>query len=147
MFTFLRICAASFLLFIANPSFAATRTEIILPDAEASTLPIAAGVATDSMVYVSGYLGFDPQSKKLGQGIEEQTQFALASIKEVLEAAGSSMEKVVKVTVFMTDLNQFKGMNSVYTQYFTKNFPARSTVKVAGLLFDAAIEIEVIAIK
>jgi 2-iminobutanoate/2-iminopropanoate deaminase len=79
-------------------------------------------------------------------GIKEQTQQVLENVKVVLEAGGSSLEKVVKATVFLKDLNDFSGMNEIYSQYFKPEFaPARSTIQVARIPKDSLVEIEVVA--
>ncbi len=108
--------------------------------------PYSQGIATDSMVYTSGQLGLTPDGK-LPETIEEQTRQSLENVKAVLEAAGSSMDKVVKTTVFLKDMNDFAVMNGIYAQYFKEPFPARSAVQVAKLPKDGKVEIEVVAVK
>lgn len=108
--------------------------------------PYSQGIATDSMIYTSGQLGLTPDGK-LPETIEEQTRQSLENVKAVLEAAGSSMDKVVKTTVFLKDMNDFAVMNGIYAQYFKEPFPARSAVQVAKLPKDGKVEIEVVAVK
>lgn len=108
--------------------------------------PYSQGIATDCMVYTSGQLGLTPDGK-LPEAIEEQTRQSLENVKAVLEAAGSSMDKVVKTTVFLKDMNDFAVMNGIYAQYFKEPFPARSAVQVAKLPKDGKVEIEVVAVK
>ncbi|MCI6259990.1 MAG: RidA family protein [Pyramidobacter porci] len=108
--------------------------------------PYSQGIATDCMVYTSGQLGLTPDGK-LPETIEEQTRQSLENVKAVLEAAGSSMDKVVKTTVFLKDMNDFAVMNGIYAQYFKEPFPARSAVQVARLPKDGKVEIEVVAVK
>jgi len=97
-------------------------------------------------IFAAGQLGLDPATGELAQGgIEAETRQSLTNLKHVLEAAGSSMENVVKTTVFLRDINDFAAMNGVYAQFFTANFPARSAVQVAALPKGAAVEIEVVA--
>lgn len=108
--------------------------------------PYSQGIATDCMVYTSGQLGLTPDGK-LPETIEEQTRQSLENVKAVLEAAGSSMDKVVKTTVFLKDMNDFAVMNGIYAQYFKESFPARSAVQVAKLPKDGKVEIEVVAVK
>ena len=108
--------------------------------------PYSQGIATDCMVYTSGQLGLTPDGK-LPETIEEQTRQSLENVKAVLEAAGSSMDKVVKTTVFLKDMNDFAVMNGIYAQYFKEPFPARSAVQVAKLPKDGKVEIEVVAAK
>jgi 2-iminobutanoate/2-iminopropanoate deaminase len=100
------------------------------------------------MVYTAGQTPIDPATGKLIEGtIEEQTHRVLQNIKSVLEAADSSLAKVVKTTVFLTSMSDFAAMNGIYAQYFNTDAPpARSTIQVAGLPLGAMIEIETVAI-
>ena len=99
------------------------------------------------LVFTAGQLGLDPQTGELATGgIEAETRQALTNIRNVLEAAGSSLDQVVKTTVFLRDMNDFARMNAVYGQFFTTDFPARSTVQVAALPKGGAVEIEVVAV-
>jgi len=109
--------------------------------------PYSAGVRVGKFVYTAGQLGIDPKTGDfvLG-GIEAETSQALKNLKAVLEAAGSSLDQVVKTTVFLKDMNDFGAMNQVYAQYFTENFPARSAVQVARLPKDGSVEIEAVAV-
>ncbi len=100
----------------------------------------------DSLIFTAGQLGLDPVKGELVEGgIEAETRQALTNIKHVLEAAGSSMECILKTTVFLRDMADFSRMNAVYAEFFTAAFPARSTVQVAALPKNGAVEIEVIA--
>jgi len=87
----------------------------------------------------------DPATGKLAEGIEEQTRRALENLKAVLEAAGSGMDQVLKVTVFLANMDDFAAMNDVYSSYFHEPFPARSAVEVARLPKGALVEIEAVA--
>jgi 2-iminobutanoate/2-iminopropanoate deaminase len=99
------------------------------------------------MVYTAGQLGLDPVTGEfVAGGVEEQTRQSLNNLKHVLESAGSSMEQVVKTTVFLKDMADFPKMNPVYAEFFAENPPARSTVAVAGLPKGGLVEIEVIAL-
>lgn len=99
-----------------------------------------------TFVFAAGQLGLDPATGELViGGVEAETRQALTNLKHVLEAAGSGMEQVVKTTVFLRDMDDFIKMNSVYAEFFTADFPARSTVQVAALPKNAAVEIELIA--
>jgi 2-iminobutanoate/2-iminopropanoate deaminase len=124
-----------------------TTKEIVRTErAPISKLPISQAVKAGGMVYCSGFLAVDPTTGKLVEGdIEVQTDRVFQSLKSVLEAAGSSLDKVVKTTVFLTDKKDFSGMNKVFGRYFPKDPPARSTVQ-AELMIDAKVEIELIAI-
>ncbi len=109
--------------------------------------PYSAGVRAGEFVYTAGQLGIDPASGAfVAGGIETETRQALTNLKAVLEAAGTSLENVVKTTVFLRDMNDFAAMNGVYAEFFTVNFPARSAVQVARLPKDAAVEIEAVAV-
>ncbi len=109
--------------------------------------PYSQAVRTDTMVYTAGQLGLDPVTGEfVAGGVEEQTRQSLNNLKHVLESAGSSMEQVVKTTVFLKDMADFPKMNPVYAEFFAENPPARSTVAVAGLPKGGLVEIEVIAL-
>ncbi|MBQ9422241.1 MAG: RidA family protein [Pyramidobacter sp.] len=108
--------------------------------------PYSQAIATDSMIYTSGQLGLTPEGA-LPETVEEQAEQSLKNIKAILEAAGSSMDKVVKTTVFLKDMNDFAVMNGIYAKFFAEPFPARSAVQVAKLPKDGKVEIEVVAVK
>jgi len=109
--------------------------------------PYSVAVSTGQMVFTAGQLGLDPATGELVEGgIQAQTRQALTNIKNVLEAAGSGLEYVVKTTVFLKDMGEFALMNAVYGEFFTQDFPARSAVQVAALPKDGAVEIETIAL-
>jgi 2-iminobutanoate/2-iminopropanoate deaminase len=104
-------------------------------------------VAANGLVFTSGQLALDPRTGQLVPGdARTQTKRIMENLKAVLTAAGSSMEKVVKATVFLRDLNDFGVMNEIYGEYFQENPPARSTVQVAKLPREAAVEIDLIAL-
>lgn len=110
--------------------------------------PYSAAIETDHFIFSSGQLGIDPQSGELvSGGIEEETHQAIRNLSEVLIAAGSGLDLVVKTTVFLKDINQFQLMNSIYAQYFNDKPPARSAFQVAALPKNACVEIEAIALK
>ena len=124
------------------------KKEIITSDkAPAALGPYSVAVKAGHFVYTAGQLGLDPETGEFAPGgIEAETNQALTNIKNVLEAAGTSLEKVVKTTVFLRDMNDFAAMNGIYGKFFTENFPARSAVQVARLPMDGAVEIEVVAL-
>lgn len=97
------------------------------------------------LIFVSGQLPLNPETGELAQGIEAQAHQSLKNVTAILKEAGSDLSKVLKVTIFMQDLANFKVVNEIYGNYFSENYPARSTVQVARLPMDADIEIEVIA--
>ncbi|XP_034098261.1 rutC family protein UK114 [Drosophila nasuta] len=109
--------------------------------------PYNQAVVADRTVYVSGCLGLDKATMQLVPGgATEQTEMALKNLQAVLKAADSDIDKVVKNTVFVKDLNDFAAVNEVYKRVFSKDFPARSCVQVAKLPMDALVEIECIAL-
>lgn len=101
-------------------------------------------IAVGNLVYTSGNLPIDPVSKAMPEDIKDQAKVALSNVKAVLEAAGSSMDKVVKTTVFLTDIKDFPAVNEVYATFFKKPFPARSCFAVAALPLGAKVEVEVV---
>jgi len=108
--------------------------------------PYSVATQFGGLVYTAGQLGMDPMSGDLvAGGIEAETRQALTNLKNVLEAAGSSLDHVLKTTVFLRDINDFSAMNGVYAEFFTQNFPARSAVQVAALPKGGAVEIEAVA--
>lgn len=109
--------------------------------------PYSVGVKTDCFIFTAGQAGIIPESGKIIEGgIEHETRQTLTNIKNILEAAGSSLQRVVKTTVFLRDMNEFGRMNAVYAEFFSENPPARSTVQVAALPMGVAVEIEAIAL-
>ena len=117
--------------------------------APAAIGPYAQAVAVGELVFSSGQIPLDPATGELVQGeIEAQTERVLANLAAVLAAAGSSLERVVKTTVYLTDLALFQRMNAVYARHLTGvPLPARSTVQVAALPRGAAVEIDVVALR
>jgi 2-iminobutanoate/2-iminopropanoate deaminase len=110
--------------------------------------PYSVGVIAGHMVYSSGQIGLDPTLQSLVEGgIEAETRQALENIKHVLEDSRSGLEKVVKTTVYLKDMNDFARMNGVYGEYFKENPPARTTISVVALPKGGAVEIEVVAIR
>ncbi len=101
--------------------------------------------ASGKMLFVSGQLPLDPATGQMPGSIEEQTRQCLTNIKNILEAAGLSLDNVVKTVIFMKDLSDFQKMNETYATFFQGTPPARSTVQAAALPKDAPIEIEAIA--
>ena len=109
--------------------------------------PYSQAIAVNGFVYTSGQLPLDPATGAFPEGIEAQTRQSLTNVKAILEAAGTNMNKVVKTTVFLKDMNDFAAMNGVYATFFAEgSCPARSAVEVARLPKDAMVEIEVIAL-
>jgi 2-iminobutanoate/2-iminopropanoate deaminase len=111
--------------------------------------PYSQAVEANGFIFSSGQLPVDPATGNFaGTTIEEQTRQSLRNVKAVLEAAGSSMDKVLKTTVFLSDMNNFAAMNGIYAEFFSEGaYPARSAVQVARLPKDALVEIEAVAVK
>jgi len=108
--------------------------------------PYSQAVKIGNMVYTSGQLGINPETGELPGDLTAQAHQVFKNLKAVLEAAGATMDHVVKTLVFLADMNDFVAVNSIYKEYFTDNYPARSAVEVARLPKDAKLEIEAIAI-
>lgn len=117
-------------------------------EAPAAIGPYSQGISAEGrMVFVSGQIPINPATGSIvGDDIELQARRSLTNLKAVLAEAGASMENVVKTTVFLADMNDFAAMNSVYSEFFPENPPARSAVQVARLPKDVKVEIEAIAI-
>lgn len=109
--------------------------------------PYSQGIIANGFVFCSGQIPLIPETAALIQGtIEDQTRRVLKNLSAVLDAAGSSLDHVVKATVFLQDMNDFASMNKVYAEFFKAPFPARAAVQVARLPRDVKVEIEAVAI-
>lgn len=114
--------------------------------APAAIGPYSQAIHVGNLVYTSGQIPIDPATGVFAEGgIKEQTRQSLTNVKAILEEAGLTMSNVVKTTVFMADMNDFANMNSVYAEFFSDPYPARSAVAVKTLPKGALVEIEVIA--
>ena len=114
--------------------------------APAAIGPYAQAVVVDGLVITSGQLPINPATGAFPEGIAEQTKQSLENVKAILAEAGIGMDRIVKTTVFLSDMNNFGAMNEVYATFFGEGgYPARSAVEVARLPKDALVEIEVIA--
>jgi len=121
---------------------------IVTENAPAAFGPFCQAMKAKGFIFTSGILPLNPSTgKKVKGGIEIETRQTLDNIKNILEAAGSSLNDVVKVTVYLTDMNDFKVVNEIYGQYFAKPYPARAAVEVSGLAKDAKVEIQATAIR
>ena len=114
--------------------------------APAAVGPYSQAIKTGNLVFTSGQLGLVPETGKLSAGVEAQTKQALANLAAVLAAAGSSMDEIVKTTIFLTDMADFAVVNGIYAEAFSATPPARSTVEVAGLPLGGLVEIESVAL-
>ena len=109
--------------------------------------PYSQAIKANGFVFVSGQIPLDPRTQQIVEGdVARQTERVLENLKGIVEAAGSSLDRAVKTTVFLKDLADFTAMNEVYGRYFSASPPARATVEVARLPRDARVEIELVAL-
>lgn len=121
---------------------------ISTPKAPSAIGPYSQAIQVGNLIYTSGQIPIDPATGQLVEGgIKEQTRQSLNNIQAILQEAGLTMASVVKTTVFMADMADFADMNSVYAEFFTEPYPARSAVAVKTLPKNALVEIEVVAEK
>lgn len=107
--------------------------------------PYSQAIVINNLIFCSGQIGIDPKNNQLVDGIENQTKQVLNNLKMILDESGSSIDKVIKTTIFLKDINQFQIVNKIYEDFFKDHKPARSTVEVSNLPKGALIEIELIA--
>ena len=123
-----------------------SRTVIATDGAPAAIGPYSQGVRVGNLVFTAGQIALDPATQQVvASGIAEQTTRVLENLKAILEEGGSGLDRVVKTTVFLKDMNDFAAMNEVYGRFFRSNPPARTTVQAARLPKDVLVEIELIA--
>ena len=123
------------------------RERIQTNNAPAAIGPYSQAIKANGFVFVSGQIPINPETGDfVSGGIAEQTEQVFKNLKAVLEASGSSLDQVVKTTVFLADMKEFSGMNEVYATFFSGPPPARATVAAAGLPRDAKVEIEAVAL-
>ena len=141
------LAVLSFVFTISGSAQSSVKRAVESSDAPKAIGPYSQAIVANGFVFAAGQVGFDQKAGALAEGgIEAQTEQALRNIEAVLKAARSSLEDVVKTTVFLTDLNDFAKMNEVFAKRFKAPFPARSTVQVVKLPRDAKIEIEAVAV-
>lgn len=120
--------------------------KVTTPNAPAAIGPYSQGIISGGLLFASGQIPLDPATGTIvSGGIEAQAHQAFTNVKNLVEAAGTTMSAVLKVTVFMADMADFAAVNAIYAQYFTEPYPARSAVAVKSLPKGALIEVEVIA--
>ena len=120
---------------------------IATADAPKAIGPYSQAIRANGFIFISGQVAFDPATGNLVEGdIAAQTDRVMKNLKAIVEAGGSTLDKVVKTTVFLKDMNEFTKMNEVYGKYFSAAPPARATVEVARLPRDVRVEIELIAL-
>jgi 2-iminobutanoate/2-iminopropanoate deaminase len=123
------------------------RQIVATTEAPGAVGPYSQGIATDGMVFTAGQIPINPASGEVeATSIEDQTRQVLRNVDAVLRAAGSGLHRVVKMTVFMTDLGDFQAMNGVYSEFFPSDPPARSAVQVVALPLGVQIEMEAVAL-
>ena len=123
------------------------KTVIATPNAPQAVGPYSQGIQAGGFIFTAGQLGLDPASGAFaGEDITAQTRQALHNLQTVLEAAGSGLDGVVKTTIFVVDLGDFKTVNAIYAEFFADEPPARSTVQVAALPLGGLVEIEMVAV-
>lgn len=110
------------------------------------TVPFSAAVRVENVLYLSGQIGIDEAGNLVPGGIAAETRQAMENIRRVLERYGSSLDRVVKVTVMLADISEWSEMNKVYVTYFAEHLPARSAMGTSGLALGARVEIECIAV-
>jgi 2-iminobutanoate/2-iminopropanoate deaminase len=115
--------------------------------APAAIGPYSQAIMMHNTLFISGQLGIDPNSGTMPEGFEEQTNLVFQNIKAILEAAGMGFVHIVKVTVFLKDMNNFATLNEIYARQFSAPYPAREAIEVARLPKDGLIEISVIAMR
>ncbi|MBM4327150.1 MAG: RidA family protein [Deltaproteobacteria bacterium] len=141
----LSLCVSVAALMCARQSAGSERQIVRADNAPKAIGPYAQAVKYGDMLFVSGMIAINPKTNEFSKGsFEEQTALVLENIKAVVEAAGFTLETVLKATVFLKDLNDFQKFNEIYATYFGAILPARETVQVAALPKDALVEISVI---
>ena len=125
-----------------------TRTTVATENAPAAIGPYAQAITAGDLIFCSGQIPLDPATNQLVEGgIDIQTRRVLDNLAAVLQAAGSSLDQVVKTTIFLADMDDFGTVNTIYGEYFGSEPPARATVQVARLPRDVRVEIEAIALR
>ncbi len=123
------------------------KTPIATEKAPGAIGPYSQAVETGDFVFTSGQIPLDPATGVMPEGIEAQTRQSLTNVRNILEAAGLSLDNVVKTTVFLADMSLFAPMNKVYAEFFSAPYPARSAVAVKEIPKGALVEIETVAVK
>lgn len=118
--------------------------QISTKNAPAAIGPYSQAIKVGNLLFTSGQIPINPATGEIPEGVEAQAEQALTNVKNLIEAAGASIDNVVKTTVFIKDMNDFAAINAIYAKYFTEPFPARSCVEVARLPKDVLLEVETI---
>lgn len=130
----------------SNPQKSNVGRRAVMPEGAQPNRIYSPAIVTGDLVFTSGQIGIDSRTGKLAEGFEAQLEQVFRNLAAVLEASGSSVDHIVKATVFLADMNDYDKMNELYRAKFKGDPPARSTVQVARLPRDARIEIEVVAV-
>jgi len=136
-----------FLLTVMAVSLDSDRKYIVLQRDAAKTAPFSEAVLVGNTLYIAGHLGIDPTTGKPGATPEEEARFVMESLKRTVEAAGLTMDDIVSVQVFCSDVSVFDAFNSIYRTYFHGHYPARAFIGAGKLLFNARFEVQGIAVK
>ncbi|XP_047038712.1 2-iminobutanoate/2-iminopropanoate deaminase-like [Helicoverpa zea] len=123
-----------------------TKTIVSTPNSYKPVGPYSQAILAEKTLYVSGVLGMDAQSQLVPGGAEGQARQALNNLKQILGAGGATIDSVVKTTILLAKMEDFQAVNQVYSEFFTKDCPARATFQVGKLPLEAAVEIEAIAL-
>lgn len=118
--------------------------QISTTNAPAAIGPYSQAIISGNTMFCSGQIPINPATGEIPEGVEAQAEQALTNVKNLIEAAGASIDNVIKTTVFIKDMNDFAKINEIYAKYFTEPFPARSCVEVARLPKDVLLEVEAI---
>lgn len=118
--------------------------QISTNNAPAAIGPYSQAIVTGGMLFCSGQVPINPATGEIPEGVEAQAEQAMTNVKNLIEAAGSSIDNVVKTTVFIKNMDDFAKINEIYAKYFSEPFPARSCVEVARLPKDVLLEVEAI---
>jgi 2-iminobutanoate/2-iminopropanoate deaminase len=136
------------LVLMTSLSFAQEKKVVATKEAPQAIGPYSQAIKAGGFVFTAGQIAIDPATGKLIEGdVKAQTERVLKNLSAVLAAAGSSMDRIVKTTVFLKNMSDFPAMNEVYGQFFKNEPPSRSTVQVAALPKDALIEIDAVALQ
>jgi 2-iminobutanoate/2-iminopropanoate deaminase len=122
------------------------RTVVQTNAAPAAIGPYSQAIRSGTLVFTAGQIGLDPATGELVAGVEAQAERALRNLSAILDAAGTTLERVIKTTIFLADMADFAAVNEVYARHITSPYPARSTVAVQGLPKGALVEIEAVAL-
>jgi 2-iminobutanoate/2-iminopropanoate deaminase len=122
------------------------RTVVQTNAAPAAIGPYSQAIRSGTLIFTAGQIGLDPGSGELVEGVEAQADRALRNLSAILDAAGTSLERVIKTTIFLADMADFAAVNEVYARHLSSPYPARSTVAVAALPKGALVEIEAVAL-